>query len=501
MEIKNVSLHLRANGRPLAQGLDFSLAAGERAVIIGEEGNGKSTLLAAIFDEGLVDGFCDFSGQIRRHGRMGYLPQFMPQEWLGCGICEYFEGCDAGDLPRLFARMGINPDLAASARPMGSLSGGEKIKLALARILLDNPDILLLDEPTNDLDLDTLEWLENFINACPQAVLYISHDEMLIERTASIIIHMEQLVRKSVAKITIAHSNYEDYARARGLAFDKQMQIAKKQRADHAAQMQRWRQIHDRVEHEQRKISRQNPGGGRLLKKKMKSIKSTGRRLERDTADFADIPQQEESILTQFAQDITIPRGKKILDMNLPALMLGERRLCGEIALNISGPIRIGIIGKNGVGKSTLLREIWAELQVRQDIRAAYMPQDYAEVLNYAQSALDFLAADTHKSTLTQARTYLGSMKFTPEEMLCPMGKLSGGQRAKILFLDMVLKRADVLLLDEPTRNFSPLSAPEIRATLQKFGGAIVSISHDRKYLADVCETIYELTKQGLIQK
>jgi ATPase subunit of ABC transporter with duplicated ATPase domains len=120
-------------------------------------------------------------------------------------------------------------------------------------------------------------------------------------------------------------------------------------------------------------------------------------------------------------------------------------------------------------------------------------------VLDYSRPVLDFLAPDSRKDTITKARTYLGSMKFTHDEMLGQIGKLSGGQKAKILFLDMVLKKANVLLLDEPTRNFSPLSAPEIRKTLSSFNGAIISVSHDRKYLDDVCEQVYELTHDGFV--
>ena len=138
------------------------------------------------------------------------------------------------------------------------------------------------------------------------------------------------------------------------------------------------------------------------------------------------------------------------------------------------------------------------ELRHRRDVTAAYMPQDYAEVLDQTQTPLEHLEAVYTKEDLTRARSCLGSMRFTPEEMTGKIARLSGGQRAKLLFLDMVLKRADVLLLDEPTRNFSPLSAPVVRAALRDFGGAILSVSHDRKYLAEVCDTVYELRPDGL---
>jgi len=498
LELKNLSITLSQNARPLAQNLSFTLNQGDKAVIIGEEGNGKSSLLKLIYAPQMIEGYCRHTGEIIKKGTVAYLPQSFPEEHLGHTIAEYFADINIPAHARSLARIGISPDFVNSSQIIKTLSGGEKIKIQLAKILIAEPDILLLDEPTNDLDIETLQWLEGFINASRRPVLFISHDEMLIERTANVIIHMEQLVRKTTAKTTVARSNYTDYIKSRGLAFDRQMQVAKKQRADHKAQMDKWQQIYSRVDSDQSSISRQDPAGGRLLKKKMKSVLSTGRRLARESEDFLDIPQQEESIITKFGSKITLPHGKTVLALDLPALHIGSRQLCGQITLDITGPAHIGIIGRNGTGKSTLLKEIWASLRERSDITAAYMPQNYDEVLNFSQSAIDFLSSDARKDTITQVRTYLGSMKFTHDEMLGEISKLSGGQKAKILFLDMVLRNANVLILDEPTRNFSPLSAPEIRATLRAFGGAIISISHDRKYLAQVCDVIYELAPQGL---
>jgi len=512
LEIKNASVRLSLNDRVLVDNFNFTLHRGDKAVIIGEEGNGKSTLLKLIYDEEHVLGYCQYSGQIVRKGKLAYLPQSFPEEDLDSSLEEYFADMEIHRYVHVLIRLGLSLDFAMSGQCIRTLSGGEKIKIQLARILISEPDIILLDEPTNDIDISTLKWLERFINDCEQPILFISHDETLIENTANVIVHMEQLVRKTKSKITVTYSGYKKYIKTRGIAFDKQMQVAKKQRSNHKAQMEKWKQIHDRVDHEQGAVSRQDPATARLLKKKMKAVKSTGKRLESQTEDFLEIPQMEEAILTQFDPEILIPHGKMILSLSLPELCVGGvstlsehkshvkgRRLTGQIKLTVHGPERIGIIGRNGTGKSTLLKKVWEMLQERTDITAAYMPQDYAEVLDYNQPVIEFLAADAHKDTITKVRTYLGSMKFTHDEMLGKIGKLSGGQKAKILFLDMVLRGANVLILDEPTRNFSPLSAPEIRKTLTLFGGAIISVSHDRKYLNEVCEKVYELTADGII--
>ena len=140
------------------------------------------------------------------------------------------------------------------------------------------------------------------------------------------------------------------------------------------------------------------------------------------------------------------------------------------------------------------------ELLARTDIHAAYMPQNYEDLLNLETNPVDYLARTGDKEELTQIRTFLGSLKYTFDEMDHPIAELSGGQKAKVLLLKMSLSGANVLILDEPTRNFSALSAPVLRRMLAEFPGAVISISHDRKYLTEVCDKVYRLTEEGLLK-
>ena len=356
---------------------------------------------------------------------------------------------------------------------------------------MQDPDILLLDEPGNDLDIDTLEWLEQFLVLCPQTVLFVSHDETLVERVHPTILHLEQLHRKSIPRLTHSSLSWPDYIRQRQQSMDHQDQVAAGQRRDHEAKIARWRRIHDAIEHRQNTATRQDPRKAAALKRKLKSVNAAGRRYEKERASFQDFSDSEEAILTHFDPAIQVPARKIILEWEGSVTAAGHV-LCRQAALSVRGPGILGSTGRNGAGKSTLLRTLHALLKDRTDLKTGYMPQNYAEVLDLSMSAAGFL------KDWPEARTRLGSMRFTSREMEVPMGELSGGQRAKILFLSMVLAGCDVLLLDEPTRNFSPLSTPVIREALRAFGGRIILVSHDRKLL-QICDEVLELTPAGLL--
>ena len=174
-----------------------------------------------------------------------------------------------------------------------------------------------------------------------------------------------------------------------------------------------------------------------------------------------------------------------------------ERILAENIFLRIRGSEKICITGKNGVGKTTLLHKIAEELLNRNDIHAEYMPQNYEELLQLHVTPVEYLDQTGKKEERTKIRTFLGALKYTADEMDHPIAELSGGQKAKIFLLKMSMSGANVLILDEPTRNFSPLSGPVIREMLKEFPGAVISISHDRKYIDEVCVKVYCLTETG----
>ena len=512
LQIKHLNIIHKKDLRTILEDFSFALAKGDRAVIIGEEGNGKSTLLKWIADPALVEPYAQAEGErICTGERLGYLPQEFPPHEASKSIYEYFseEDCfweqEPQQLAMLARKLHIDGGFFYSEQKAGTLSGGEKIKLQLARLLIAQPTVLLLDEPSNDIDIETLEWLEDLMRQSEIPIIYISHDETLIERTANVIIHLEQLRRKSVSRYSIVHTTYGEYRQRREASLEKQRAEAGNERRREKIRQEKFRKIQQRVEHEQRAVSRQDPHGGRLLKKKMKAVKALEHRYEREAAEMTEMPETEDAIFLKFGQNIRIPAGKTVLDFSVGRLTVqdgneNERILSRNISLLVRGPEKVCIIGRNGAGKTTMLKCIAGLLLKREDIHAAYMPQNYEEQLDMTKTPVEYLSVSGDREEQTRIRTYLGSMKYTAEEMDHPVSELSGGQKAKIFLLKMSMSGADVLILDEPTRNFSPLSGPVIRALLASFGGAVISISHDRKYIDEVCGSVYELTENGLVK-
>lgn len=403
LQVKKLTIVHKKDLREIVKEFSFVLNPGDKAVVTGEEGNGKSTLLKWIYDPEMIEGYANARGERICSGeRLGYLPQELPEEDREKKVYEFFceEEAFARQTPKelawFAARLKLSSDFFYRDQKMSTLSGGEKVKAQMARLLMAQPTVLLLDEPSNDIDIETLEWLEHMILAAGQPILFISHDETLIERTANVVIHLEQLKRKTESRTTVAKMSYRKYVSDRLHQLENQERQAANERREEKRRQEKFRRLWQSVEHDLNSVSRQDPHGGYVLKKKMKAVK-------------------------------------------------------------------------------------------------------YEELLEPDQTPVEFLSVTGEKEEITRIRTWLGSLKYTVDEMGHPMRELSGGQKAKVLLLKMSMSGADVLILDEPTRNFSPLSGPVIRHMLREYQGAILSVSHDRKFIEEVCTTVYRLTENGLM--
>ena len=501
LQIKNLSVYHNKDLTPLIDSLSFSLREGERAALIGEEGNGKTTLLRLLAGQEVP--YVSYTGDIIVSGARGFLPQELPEADRALCAYEYFAQSpvfydqtprELGDIARMLA---LNADVFYSDQRMDSFSGGERVKLQLARILMEKPSLLLLDEPSNDLDLSTVKWLEGFMASCKIPMVFVSHDETLLSAAANVILHIERLRRRQVPRALVYRMDYDTFYSTRLSTMEHQEQVARKEREEYDKKMRRYEQIRSRVEHEQNAVSRQDPGTGRLLKKKMHSVMSMGKRFEREAQEMTAMPESEEAIFAKLSCKAQ-PPGKIVADLFLEELTVPGRVLSTNVRLQVRAGEKVLIVGKNGAGKSTLLRALYAQIKHRRDISVFYMPQDPCDMLDMDKTPVDMLCITGDKEETTQSRVELGSMKFTPEEMDHPCSALSGGQKAKLMFLMMARQQPDVLLLDEPTRNLSPLSGPVVRQLFGDYPGCIIAVSHDRRFASEVFTRCVELCDTGL---
>lgn len=497
LEVKHMSIKIK--DRFIIKDLSFTLGKKDKLAIIGEEGNGKSTLLKGILG---ICSYAEVTGDINKRGyKIGYLEQTMGMEdlrktgyaFLFVDINAYHE--KVNHLYKCLNVLGLKDDIMK--QEIHTLSGGEKVKLGILKLLLDDYDILFLDEPTNDLDLETLKWLENFIKQTEKPILYVSHDESLLANTANQILHLEQINKKTDCRWTLLKIGYDAYVTMRLRSIGKQTQVAKAERRAYDKQQEKLRKIMQKVEYQQNTVSRKNPHEAKVLKKKMHSLKSQEKRL--DHVSLTQIPDVEEQIHF-FFENVEQPSRKDILHLKIPVLQIQDKILSKNIELEVRGNAHICIIGNNGVGKSTLLKKIYQELKDRKDIKVGYMPQNYEEILKQEMSVTDFISVNKSQEEVTRARMYLGNMKFTKKEMNGKVQDLSNGTKAKLFLIRFVLDHCNVLVLDEPTRNVSPLSNPIIRKVLSEYQGTIISVSHDRKYIQEVTDCVYTLTEEGLVK-
>ena len=273
MQIQNLKLIHDRDFRTLIDGLTFAVNPGDKIVIIGEEGEGKSTLLKWIYDPDLIADYAEGEGVRSLHGeKPGYLPQELSEDAKEETVYEFlchehlFLELTPPEINEIARSLGVEPEFLYSDQKMATLSGGEKVKVQLARILASKPTVLLLDEPSNDIDIETLEWLEEFIAESKLGIVFVSHDETLIEGTANRVIHIEQLNHKTLPRHTVANIGYREYVSQRLHGFELQDSRAKSERREQRIAEEKWRRIYQRVEHEQNTISRGDPASGRLLK-------------------------------------------------------------------------------------------------------------------------------------------------------------------------------------------------------------------------------------------
>ena len=500
MQIKNLIIKLKKDGRTIIDNLTFSINDGDRLALIGEEGNGKSTLLKTITNLDEVLNYAEISGEISRDERIAIVPQIATNEVLDKNLNELLFSKDnlSVDISSFYKTINLfNVDVSDLERKLETYSGGERIKILISLAIAKSPTLLVLDEPTNDIDFKSIGVLEKILKDFNGKIVFASHDTYFIENIATKIMHFELIKNKSQSRITVSSNNYDRYMKLREEQISTQAQRSKNEKARMDEKEERWRRIHDSVEHDLRK--EKNASLGRYLKKTMHKVKAHEKLIEWEKEKMTKKPEYEEQIFVNYNKEKLIENGKCVLNLHLKVLRASDKILAKDINLESYGNNKIAIVGKNGAGKTTLLNII--KDNISKDLRVSYMPQNYEEELTVHKNAIEYLRNDFTKDEETRIRTYLASLKFTKDEVTKSVSELSGGQKAKLFFARMQLMEPDILVLDEPTRNISPLSLPSISNEMKTFGGAIFFISHDRYFINHVADEIYELDESGLIKR
>lgn len=506
--LQNISI-TDAKKHKLIENLTYSLGNSDKVGIIGEEGNGKSTLLKYIMNPSLVEDYALVSGRIDTDiQRIGYFEQQLSNQWEHAVLFEFLlQDTPGEEIPwerynelkqyeALCAALHIKHELLREDRTIATLSGGEKVKLQLLKLMARKPQLLLLDEPTNDLDVETLVWLEAFLKQQTIPVLFISHDETLLQHCANVILHIEQRNKKTKCVHTIFRGTYEDYAASRRRNHEKEVQLAHKERIEYKKKKSKLNDQMNAVRDAQNDLVR-SPFYAAAMKTKMRNLKVQQKHMEE--ANQMHVDSVEEAIDVYF--DIPpLPATKTILDVHMDTVCVGNKCLLRAVDITLYGQEKKAIVGANGCGKSILMKRIYDQLSPRMDIKLGYMPQTYGDLFQQGQTPITFLTTEETGTEIMRARELLGCMKFTREEMEQSVTALSEGQKAKLYLLRFVKQGCNVLLLDEPTRNLSPLSAPVLRRMLQEFPGAILAVSHDRTFL-NVFTSIYEIKDGQLYER
>ena len=491
--IQNCSAY-KQDGSILFENVSFTINSNDKLAVIGEEGNGKSTLMKYIcgLDTGPVDIHAE---KFVRQEKIGYLSQQLDSIWNTATVLEYLlknkpeeeieisKYNDCIYLEQLWTKMKGSVSFLYSDQLIGTCSGGEKVRLQLLKLMAEKCTMLCLDEPTNDLDIDTLIWLEDMISGFDGPILFISHDEMLLRKCANRVLHLELRNKKSKSVVTLYEGYYDDYRKERFEGLRRQEQIAASEKRAYRKKMDRLNDIYNAVHHAQNAVSRQAPQTAANLKKKMHTVLSLKERFEKEELTKTDTV--EEAIDLRL-ENSWLPSSKIILDIQNMTVSAGEKLLIENVSLLLRGQDHLVLTGKNGSGKSCLMKKINELLQNRDDLNVGYMPQNYFDLMDPNETPLQFLDIPMVENNLQTSRDLLASLNFKAEEMQHVIQKLSDGQKAKIFFAKFVKMKCNVLLLDEPTRNLSPMSQPVIHDLINSFEGCVFCVSHDR-WLIEKC--------------
>lgn len=359
------------------------------------------------------------------------------------------------------------------------LSGGQKSRLALAKMLLEKPDILLLDEPTNHLDIESIEWLENFIKDYDKALLLISHDRYFLDKVVNRVFYLEN------RNIYIYNTNYTKFMEQR----KRDLEILKKQYEDQQKEIKRQTEIIERY---------MQYGDERYIKQ----ARSRQKMLEK----MKVIDKIETNKKLSLSFEPSVVSGRDVLLAEKITKSFDGETLFKDISLSIYRGEKVGLIGPNGIGKTTLFKILLGkmpfdggEISLGKNVVTGYFDQEMAQ-LSDEKTVIDEIWDAYPYLNHYQVRSYLSRFLFIGDDLFKEVSTLSGGEKARLSLLKLMLSNANFLLMDEPTNHLDIDSKEVLEDALNMYSGTVFVISHDRYFLNQIATKIYELTQDGIFE-
>jgi len=364
-------------------------------------------------------------------------------------------------------------------RKINTLSGGQKTRVFLAKLLLEEPDIILLDEPTNHLDLRSIEWLESYLLNYKGAVIIVSHDRYFLDKIVSKVIDIEN------AEVQMYSGNYSDFSAKKQMLLD--------------AKMKEYLNQQQEIKHQEAVITKLKQFNREKSIKRAESRQKQLEKIDRVEAPVTHIENMKLSL------DISKESGKDVLTIHDLSKSFDEKHLFSNINFEIKRGERVAIIGDNGTGKTTLLKIIngllspdTGEVIYGSNVSIAYYDQEH-QVLHMDKTLFDEISDTYREMNNTQIRNILAAFLFTGEDVFKKIGDLSGGERGRVSLVKLMLSKANFLLLDEPTNHLDILSKDVLESALNSFPGTICYVSHDRYFINKTATRILDLTGNRLL--